>query len=82
MSTNHSRQQWINLGIHTEACMTDPVTCGAAGGTIALWLRMVNCSVNGAVVTTTERGGTGSDIGCTRTKIYTGTGVVTRIDVM
>ena len=34
---------WIDLGIHIEACMTDPETCGEAGGAISLWLRVIDC---------------------------------------
>ena len=32
------RNQWVDLGIHTEACMTRPETCGAAGGAISMWV--------------------------------------------
>ena len=36
--------QWIDLGVHTEACMTLPETCGAAGGAISLWFRVYDCT--------------------------------------
>ena len=56
VQTNASEFQWINLGIHTEACMTRPETCGAAGGAISLWFRVIDCSISsidsGAVVST------------------------------
>ena len=38
-----SQRQRINLGIHTEACMTRPQTCGAAGGAISVWLKVNEC---------------------------------------
>ena len=33
---DRTRRQWVDLGIHTEACMTDPRTCGAAGGAVSV----------------------------------------------
>ena len=38
---DRSKSQWVDLGIHTEACMTHPEACGAAGGAISLWLKIV-----------------------------------------
>ena len=29
--TDRLQNQWMDLGIHTEACMTRPETCGPAG---------------------------------------------------
>ena len=31
---------WINLGIQTGACVTQPDTCGASGGAISMWLKV------------------------------------------
>ena len=63
VSTNRSRNEWIDFGIHTEACMTDPVTCGTAGGAISLWLKQTFCS--GAYFTTRNAEFTrGSSIRC------------------
>ena len=36
---NHTRRQWIDLGIHTEVCITRPETC-TAGGAISLWVNI------------------------------------------
>ena len=44
LSLNRSRSQWVDLGIHTEACMTRPQTCGAAGGAISVWINIADCS--------------------------------------
>ena len=33
--------------------MTRPDTCGAAGGAISLWLKVVDCE-NGGIITTTQ----------------------------
>ena len=40
ISTDRSQNQWIDLGIQTEACMALPDTCGAAGGAISMWLKV------------------------------------------
>ena len=51
--TDHSRKQWIDLGVHTDACMTRPETCGAAGGAVSLWMMMVDTDCNdvGGIIT-------------------------------
>ena len=36
---NHTRRQWIDLGIHTEVCITHPETC-TSGGAISLWVNI------------------------------------------
>ena len=50
LSLNHTRSQWVNLGIHTEACMTRPHTCGTAGGPVSLWMRVTYCPDFGGIV--------------------------------
>ena len=54
VSTNISLNQWIDLGIHTEACMTRPETCGAAGGAFSVWLRLVDCPHGAGIITTID----------------------------
>ena len=39
---NGKKNQWVDLGIYTEACMTRPDTCGAAGGAITLWVNILD----------------------------------------
>ena len=39
---NRTKRQWIDLGVHTEACITHPETCGAAGGSVAFWMRVID----------------------------------------
>ena len=46
--------EWIDLGVHYEACMTDPQTCGAAGGAISIWLRLQSVHVGGLLTTRTR----------------------------
>ena len=52
MNLDGTKRQWIDLGIHTEACMTRPETCGAAGGAISLWMSFTDCRSHGAIITT------------------------------
>ena len=54
MSTDRSKAQWIDLGIHTEACMTVPGTCGTSGGAVSVWYRMIHCSPVASIVTTMQ----------------------------
>ena len=42
VSLDRTKNQWIDLGIHTEACMTRPETCGEAGGAISVWMRVID----------------------------------------
>ena len=40
MRLNSSEGQWIDLGVHFEACMVDPEVCGIGGGAVSVWLRV------------------------------------------
>ena len=65
---NHTRSQSIDLGIHTEACMTRPETCGAAGGAISVWVNAIECvSDRGGIVSSRSSSSSGSIIYCTST---------------
>ena len=43
ISLDHTRNQWVDLGILTDVCMASPGTCGAAGGAVAFWMRITCC---------------------------------------
>ena len=60
LTLNHTMKQWVDLGIHTEACMTRPDTCGAAGGAISLWVKVIEFSSIGGIMSShsTESSGT------------------------
>ena len=62
LALDHTQSQWVDLGIHTEACMTRPDTCGAAGGAISLWVIAIACS--GGIVSSKVDGSSGSVIFC------------------
>ena len=40
---NGANNQLVDLGTDTDACMTRPETCGAAGGAISLWINANDC---------------------------------------
>ena len=42
LAVDQTKKQWVDLGIHTEVCMTR-MTCGAAGGAISLWMNVIAC---------------------------------------
>ena len=66
---NRTRSQWVNLGIHTEACMTRPETCGAAGGAISVWLRLAECPPGAGIITTIDNSDkTGFRLWCKHTE--------------
>ena len=45
----YTRKQWLNLGILDEACIARPETCGAAGGSVAFWVRINHDRAGGIV---------------------------------
>ena len=40
ISLNHTRRQWVDLGILEDLCITRPETCGAIGAAVAFWMRI------------------------------------------
>ena len=58
ISLDHTRNQWVDLGILEEACITRPETCGTAGGAVALWMKVnhnYDLTVRG-IITSRSRG--------------------------
>ena len=64
LTLNHWMIQWVDIGIHTEACMTRPETCGAAGGAISLWVNVTDCAPGGGILSSLTDGTSGSLIFC------------------
>ena len=64
ISTNFSGRHWVNLGVHMEVCMTHPESCGAAGGAISLWFRVVACGHTTSIVATVSNSTAGYHILC------------------
>ena len=64
VSTNISRSQWVDLGIHPEACMTLPETCGASGGAVSFWMKLVDCHDFGGIISSLTLNETGLRVYC------------------
>ena len=47
LTLDSTKKQWVDLGVHLEACLTN-VDCSAAGGAISLWLSGVHCGGSSA----------------------------------
>ena len=58
LSFNHTKSQWVDLGINTEACMTRPETCGVAGGAISVWINVIDCAPLDGIVSSYQGVGT------------------------
>ena len=56
MNLSRSRQQWIDLGVHHGACMIDPETCGANGGAISMWMKLLTGYEGGFLTTMNQTG--------------------------
>ena len=57
VGVDRNLSQWIDLDIHTEACMTQPDTCDKAGGAVSFWIKVVNCPSRSCGIITTLQGG-------------------------
>ena len=57
VTLNHTKKQWVDLGVHTEACMTRPETCGAPGGAISVWINAIECPVYCGIMSTDQASG-------------------------
>ena len=61
---NDTMNQWLDLGVHTEACMTLPETCSAAGGAISLWINILSCPDYGGIISSRRDESSGFRIHC------------------
>ena len=65
VSSDRAVGRWIDLGIHTEACMTQPDTCGENGCAVSLWHKVVSCpSFSGIVSSHSLPTSTGITVYC------------------
>ena len=53
---DRTQQQWVDLGIHNEVCLTRPETCGTPGGAISMWLKKIYSASINAIISTKNRG--------------------------
>ena len=43
MVTNPALNQWLDLGVLSEACITVPDTCGPEGAAVSVWVKIHSC---------------------------------------
>ena len=71
LTLDHTKSQWVDLGFHTEACMTRPETCGAAGAAMSLWVNIIDCPPISSIIYS-DGSSTGSRIDCRSSEIRYG----------
>ena len=50
--TNLTEKQWVNMGTFSPlACFVIPTTCGAAGGALTVWMKILECPDETGVIT-------------------------------
>ena len=65
LTLDQMKSQWIDLGIHTDVCMTRPDTCGVAGGAISLWVKLTgDCIKQHGIISSLTKQSSGSLISC------------------
>ena len=58
MTLDADDRQWIELGIHREACLTRPDTCGIRkGGALSMWIQLQSADRGGIITTQNENSG-------------------------
>ena len=66
-------QQWMELGNQSQACITIPESCGAQGGTISVWVKIVECPTgdggSAAIITSFLPVQTGFTLQCIETQM-------------
>ena len=64
-SLDETRSQWVDLGVHNEACLAQPETCGAAGSAIRLWVKVIDrCTLHDGIISSYAYGSTGTLVLC------------------
>ena len=51
MKIDATQRQWIDLGIHREACLTQLETCGSKGGALSMWIKLGSSTYTGIITT-------------------------------
>ena len=59
MRLDARRRQWLDLGIHTDVCLTEPDSC-YSGAAMAMWMRVE--SGDGIITTKHNENGRGFNL--------------------
>ena len=50
VTLNNTFEQWVDLGVLPEACITRPETCSAAGAALSFWLKVTGHDSEGTTI--------------------------------
>ena len=57
MVLDGTMRQWADLDdLSAHTCMTDPLSCGESGGSVAVWIKILNFKRNCGILTTIGTG--------------------------
>ena len=69
MRLDKEKNEWLDLGIHTEACLTQLDTCGSTGGALSMWIKLGSSTYTGIITTKQNDGASGFCLEATRVYI-------------
>ena len=68
VETSLESSQYVDLGQLPEACIANPSSCGDNGGSVSLWVKLLNCSTGG-IITSDIQQKDGFKVYCERDQI-------------
>ena len=60
--------QYVDLGHLPDACMANPSSCDENGGSVSLWVKLLDCD-NGGIITSDVQRENGFKVYCKQDKI-------------
>ena len=70
MRLDHTLEQWIDLGILSEACITQVTTCGPEGAAVSFWVNIIDCPSSGGIISSrTYQNGGGFNFFCSGSNV-------------
>ena len=67
--TDHTLQQYLELGNQSQACITIPESCGTQGGTISVWVKPLGCPDGGGIISSQDTSQSAVIIACSPTEL-------------
>ena len=62
-------QQYLELGDQSQACITIPESCGAQGGAISVWVKLIGCQNGGGIISSQDPSQSAVIIACSPTEL-------------
>ena len=67
---DRTKNQWVDLGVLSMACITVPDTCRPEGAAVSFWIKTIDCPGYGGLISSTAIGQKkGIDLICLNNKI-------------